>query len=304
MTASFDALGTTITVATVDPGRTSAAHEAAKSELADFDRACSRFRDDSELSRVSASSGATVSVGPILLEALEVALAAAQATGGLVDPTVGRALRLAGYDATFRLVAARDPEQFTPRYCVSPGWQTVELDRDRATVRVPAGVELDLGATGKALAADRAARAAADEAGCGVLVSAGGDVAVAGAPPAGGWPIRISDDHATPLDAPGPVVSITEGGLATSSTTVRRWGTRTGACHHVFDPRTGRPAGGPWRTVSVAAATCVDANTASTAAFILGEDAVSWLSERGLPARLERSTGSTELVADWPDDRR
>src|SRR5439155_2155330 len=165
---------------------------------------------------------------------------------------------------------------------------------------VPAGVELDLGATAKALACDRAATAAAAVAG-GVLVAVGGDVAVAGATPAGGWPVRIADDHAAPLDVPGPTVALGGGGLATSSTTVRRWRSGAVELHHLVDPRTGRPAESPWRTVSVAARTCVDANVASTASFLL-EDAPGWLESRRLPARLVSIGGESTVVAGWPAD--
>ena len=103
-----------------------------------------------------------------------------------------------------------------------------------------------------------------------------------------------------PLDAPGPAVSVYSGGLASSGTTVRRWATAGGELHHIVDPRTGRPANSPWRTVTVAAASCVDANTASTAALVLGEDAPAWLDERRLPSRLVRLDGSVACVGAWP----
>jgi FAD:protein FMN transferase len=297
---SFRALGTTAVVATADAASEGDACAAVERELDAIDRACSRFRSDSELSRVNRASGERVAVGPLLLEALQVALGAARSSGGLVDPTVGRALRASGYDATFRVVAARDAETFRAEFCAVPGWQTVEVDADAGTVRVPAGVELDLGATAKALACDRAATAAAAMSG-GVLVGIGGDIAVAGTPPAGGWSVRIADDHAAPLDAPGPTVALCGGGLATSSTTVRRWRSGDVELHHLVDPRTGRPAESPWRTVSVAASTCVDANVASTASFLV-DDAPGWLEARGLPARLVSLAGESTVVAGWPED--
>jgi thiamine biosynthesis lipoprotein len=300
MSLSFRALGTTAVVATADPASEGDACAAVERELDAIDRACSRFRSDSELSRVNRACGERVAVGPLLLEALQVALGAARSSGGLVDPTVGRALRAAGYDATFRVVAARDAETFRAEFCAVPGWQTVEVDADAGTVRVPAGVELDLGATAKALACDRAATAAAAVSG-GVLVGIGGDIAVAGTPPAGGWSVRIADDHAAPVDAPGPAVAVCSGGLATSSTTVRRWRSGDVELHHLVDPRTGRPAESPWRTVSVAARTCVDANVASTASFLV-DDAPRWLEARGLPARLVSHAGESTVVAGWPED--
>jgi len=304
MSARFEALGTTVTVAAVDERETAAARDAVAAELAAVDAAYSRFRDDSELAGVNRAHGATLHVGPILLDALRVAVAAAQMTDGRVDPTVGRGLRLAGYDATFRLVAARDPSSFTPRFAIAPGWQTIELDEASSTVRVPAGIELDLGATGKALAADRAAHAAAEAAGCGVLVGIGGDISVVGPAPEGGWPVAIADDHRAPIGAATPVIAVASGGLATSSTTVRRWRAGSQDLHHVLDPSTGRPVAGPWRTVSVAAASCVDANAAATAALILGDGAAAWLRARALPARLCRSNGTIEYVGGWPEDAR
>jgi thiamine biosynthesis lipoprotein len=300
MSRSFRALGTTAVIATAGRAWEGAACAAVERELDAIDRACSRFRPDSELSRVNRAGGKRVAIGPLLLEALRVALDAARSSGGLVDPTVGRALRTSGYDSTFRVVAARDGKRFRAEFSTVPGWQTIELDEECATVRVPAGVELDLGATAKALACDRAATAAAAIAG-GALVGLGGDIAVAGAAPEGGWPVRIADNHADPLDAPGPTVALDSGGLATSSTTVRRWCSGTVELHHLVDPRTGRPAESPWRTVSVAAKTCVDANVASTASFLL-EDAPGWLEARRLPARLVSIDGDNTVVAGWPAD--
>ena len=300
MTIQFRALGTSAVVATADDALAGEACAAVERELEAIDRACSRFRPDSELARVNGARGECVAVGPLLLEALRVALDGARASDGLVDPTVGGALRTAGYDSTFRVVAARDAEIFRARFVEVPGWQTVELDEQAATVRVPAGVELDLGATAKALACDRAATSAAAVAGS-VLVALGGDIAIAGDAPDGGWSVRISEDHATPLDSPGPTVALAGGGLATSSTTVRRWRSGRTELHHLVDPRTGRPTESPWRTVSVAAKTCVDANVASTASFVL-EDAPAWLSARSLPARLVSIDGERTFVAGWPEE--
>ena len=297
---SFPALGTTATVAVSDPEALARARAVLERELEAIELACSRFRPDSELVRLNAASGAEVEVSGLLLEAVRVALLAAEASGGLVDPTVGNTMRSSGYDRPLTVVRARDGRLFRPSFEPAAGWRTIRVDEPRRTVRAPRGVELDLGATAKALAADRAARAAADATGAGVLVSLGGDVAVAGEPPPGGWSIRLADDHAAPPDAPGPAVSVLSGGLASSGTTVRRWTTAAGELHHVVDPRTGRPADSPWRTVTVAAATCVDANTASTAALVLGDDAPAWLDERRLPSRLVRLDGSVACVGSWP----
>jgi thiamine biosynthesis lipoprotein len=274
------------------------ARAALELELSAIDAACSRFRPDSELARLNASAGRAVAVGELLFEAVVVALRVAAATEGLVDPTVGRSLRIAGYDRPFEHVRTGRREE--PVFVAAPGWQTVEIAAGARTVRLPPGVELDLGATAKALAADRSASTIARSTGSAALVSLGGDIALSGAAPPDGWPIRISDDHGAPLDGRGPVVSISSGGLATSGTAVRRWRAGGIELHHIVDPRTGRPAATPLRTVTVAAATCVDANAASTAALVLGEKAPTWLAERGLPARLVSETGSVSWVCDWP----
>jgi thiamine biosynthesis lipoprotein len=269
-------------------------------ELDAVDRACSRFRDDSELARLNRAGGRPFAASGYLFEAVRVALRTSEATGGLVDPTIGRGLRLAGYDRTFTIVSGRDSRTVHARFAPAAGWRLVELDENRRSIRIPSGVELDLGATAKALAADRAANAAASRTGAGILVSLGGDIAVAGAPPLGGWPVLIAEDHRAPLDGPGPVVSLEAGGLATSSVTVRRWRAGGHELHHILDPRTGRPAPSCWRTVTVAAASCVDANTASTAAVLLGEAAPGWLAERGLPARLVAFSGDVVCIGGWP----
>lgn len=301
MTVTFRALGTTAVVATADHLLEGDAVAAVERELHAVDVACSRFREDSELALVNHARGERVHVSPLFCAALRVAMSAAQTTGGLVDPTVGHALRTAGYDRTFTQVVARDGTTFDARFSIVPGWQVVELDESAGTVRVPSGVELDLGATAKAFACDRAAKAAAAAVGGGALVALGGDIAVDGEAPDGGWPVRIADDHAASLDGPGPAVSVAGGGLATSSTTVRRWRSRTEELHHLIDPRTGRPVRSPWRTVSVAGASCVDANIASTASFFV-PDARAWLAARRLPARLVSIDGRCSYVAGWPED--
>jgi thiamine biosynthesis lipoprotein len=298
--ASFPAIGTTALVVVAQPRALAEARRILEEELAALDAACSRFRPDSELAKVNRAEGRPVEVGPVLFEAVEIALRVAALTDGLVDPTVGATLRTAGYDRTFAWIRLRDGRMLQPVFSAAAGWRSVTLSARRRTIRVPSGVELDLGATAKALAADRAAATIAAATGVGALVGLGGDVAVAGLSPHAGWAVRIADDHASPLDGPGPVVSIVEGGLASSGTCVRRWTTAGGELHHIVDPRTGRPADTPWRTVSVAAGSCVDANAASTAAVVLGDRAPAWLEAASLPARLVAEDGRVTTVAAWP----
>jgi thiamine biosynthesis lipoprotein len=297
---SWRALGTTAGVHVTDPSRLALAGEVLAAELHAIDSACSRFRADSELARLNAARGDAFSASDLLLEAVSVALRAARVSGGAVDPTVGRALRAIGYDRDFDEIAAT---RTTARLRVESvaGWRVVRLDRERRTIRVPDGVELDLGATAKALAADRAAARAHAAAGCGVLVNLGGDVAMAGEPPEGGWTVLVTDDHSSGPDADGETVRLFDGGLATSSTSVRRWATSGGASHHIVDPTTGLSARETWRTVSVAAGSCVDANVATTTSIVRGEPATGWLEALGLPGRLVRPAGAVVRVGAWPE---
>jgi thiamine biosynthesis lipoprotein len=296
--ASFLALGSGAVVLVADRNRLGPACLAVAAEVAEIDRACSRFREDSELTMVNDAGGRAVAVGGVLFQALEVALRTARLTDGDVDPTVGQAIRVLGYDRDFAAVPATGAPLV--RVATVAGWRQVHLDRRRGRVRVPRGVRLDLGATAKALCADRAAVRAHRAAGCGVLVSLGGDLATAGKPPAGGWAVRVADRHDAGPDAQTQTVRVHDGALATSSTTARRWSRGDEQLHHLVDPATGRPAPVVWRTVSVAAATCVDANTAATAAIIRGERAAGWLDALGLPARLVRPGGSVLRVGGWP----
>jgi thiamine biosynthesis lipoprotein len=300
--ADWPALGTTAQVVVRDARRLQQARDAVEAVLRDIDVAASRFRDDSEITRLNTADGDWVAIGPMLAHALRVALDAAEWTDGLVDPTVGAALIDLGYDRTFTLLAADGPP-LAVRIREVPGWRSVQLDEAGARARVPAGVVVDLGATAKGLAADLSAAAAAEAAGCGVLVNLGGDISVDGEPPPDGWSVTVTDSSALDLPTGGPAdqtVAIHSGGLATSSTTARRWRRGGSELHHLIDPRSAAPVQGPWRTVSVTAATCVLANTASTAAVVLGDGAGSWLRERGMHARLVRHDGSVVRVGEWP----
>ena len=339
---TFRVFGTTATLLITEASALPAARRLADAEFAAVDLACSRFRPDSELSALNAAGGATVRISELFAELLGEALRAARLTDGAVDPTCGRALAELGYDRDFGLLepapalapgtagpgrtgpgpadsgpaspgparpgpagsgpaSAGAASQAAPARAV-PGWRSVQLDTGPPRVTLAGGAQLDLGATAKARAADRCAAAIAGQLGCGVLVSLGGDIAVAGPVPAGGWRIRVTDDHAAGPDAAGQTVSITSGGLATSSTVVRAWARDGRRMHHIVDPATGEPARSCWRTVSVAAGSCTDANAASTAAIVRGAAAISWLEDLSLPARLVREDGSVAVIAGWPDE--
>jgi thiamine biosynthesis lipoprotein ApbE len=297
--ASWRALGTLVRLVVTEARCLAEARKMLEADLAAVDRACSRFRADSEIRELRGGHGQQVSA--LLAEAIAVALRAARLTGGDVDPTVGAAMSAIGYDCDFERIPRTGPALPVTVWTV-PGWHEVRLEDQ--TLTMPEGVQLDLGATAKAWAADRSAARIAGRLGCGVLVSLGGDIAIAGPAPGTGWRIRVQDVTGAPDDPPaGPyaLVAIRDGGLATSSTTARRWQRGGDLLHHILYPRTGLPAEPVWRTVSVAAGTCADANTASTAAVIRGRQALGWLAGLGLPARLVDATGAVFTVAGWPE---
>src|SRR5438309_2186085 len=294
------ALGGTLRVIVTRPRSLADAKAAVDEVVSAIDGAASRFREDSELSRINATPERQVTVSPMLAQAIAAALRGADLSDGAVDPTVGTAVRLAGYDSDFASVLkAGGP--LPVQAARIPGWRAIRFNAATRQLWMPGGVEIDLGATAKALASDLAAAAASKVIeGGGVLVSLGGDIAVAGDPPAGGWSVQASEDSSAPLEDGEETVSIDAGGMATSSTTVRRW-TRGGVVlHHIIDPATGQPVAGPWRTATVAAATCVDANIASTGAIVKGKGAVAWLETRGLAARLVDRRGTVSRVSGWP----
>ena len=310
--AERGALGTSARVAVWPPASLGLACAAADDVLDRLDRQASRFRPDSELSWLHAARGGMFLLSDGLAEAVGVALAAARWTGGLTDPTIGDALVSLGYDRDFAAIgedgdlaaigedgdlAAIGGDGTPPGATVAaPGWQLVQLDGP--LLRIPPGIRLDLGATAKGLGSDRAVRAVLSAVGGegGVLISLGGDIAVGGTPPRDGWPVTVAEE---PGQA-GQLVRLTAGAVATSSVTVRRWRRGGAEVHHIVDPRTGRPADGPWRTATVAAATCADANAASTAAIVAGAAAEDWLATAGLPARLTGHDGRVRDLNGWP----
>jgi thiamine biosynthesis lipoprotein len=222
----------------------------------------SRFREGSELNRVNASPSDAVVVSEMFARAVRAALAAARATEGLVDPTLGAALLSAGYDRDFELLAADPRPTGTP---VPGTWRSVSLT-GRLLSR-PQGTLLDLNGVVKSLVVDEALRLLPERS----FVSAGGDLATSGevvvALPGGG------------------AVRLESGALATSGKTARRWVRGGVEQHHLIDPRTGRPSRSRWDEVTVAASSCLSADVAARAAFLLSEDGPGWLDERGLPGR-------------------
>jgi FAD:protein FMN transferase len=297
--AERDALGTSARVAVWPPEDLGRACAAVDRVLDALDRQASRFRADSEITWLNHGGGGLFMLSDGLTEAVGVALAAARWTGGWVDPTVGDALISLGYDRDF---AAIDQQRAEPPGVPvpAPGWDRVELHGPM--LRLPPGVRLDLGATAKGVGSDRAARAARSACGPpgGVLVSLGGDIAVAGTSPRDGWPVTVADGPDPARSAAPQLVRLPSGAVATSSVTCRQWRRGGQSLHHIVDPRTGLPAAGPWQTVSAAAATCADANAATTAAIVAGPRAEDWLAMTGLPARLVARDGEVRYLGGWP----
>lgn len=235
------------------------------------DATFSRFRPGSELNRVNSAGGAAL-VSPLFARMVEAALRARETTGGLVDPTLAAALEAAGYDRDFDEL---DPSDEPPNQAAPAGG--VALFGRVLVLR--GGVRLDLNGVVKAAAVDDAARLLSGPG----FVSAGGDLATRG-------PVDVA------LPGAGSV-RLLAGGLATSGRTKRRWLRGGEEQHHLIDPATGRPAQGPWDEVTVCGATCLAADVAAKAAFLLGDDGPEWLDQRGLPGRFLAGTVVHENAA-------
>lgn len=296
----WNTLGTYGFLAVDDPSLLDAAHQVAVDVLDAVDRTCSRFRDDSDLVRANARPGSWVGVDPLLVAAVNVAVEAARATDGLVDPCLGRSMVWLGYDADMAVVQKRPtPTRRTPPPPPRPeAWRDIRVDPDGA-IRVPAHCALDLGATAKAWASDLVARSIVEHLGTPVILSLGGDIRIDGPGDVehAGWPVAITE---RPEDTEDETVWLNGGGLATSSTTARRWGGAGDQQHHLLDPRTGLPTTEFWRTATATGPTCVAANTATTAALVLAEDAPGWLEQHSVTARLVAHDGAVTRLGGWP----
>ncbi|HSS80753.1 MAG TPA: FAD:protein FMN transferase [Gaiellaceae bacterium] len=262
-------MGTDVVVAGASAGEAAAIERL----FADWEQVFSRFRLESEVSRVNADPASVVIVSRLFASVLRDAIEAAAATDGLVDPTLGGAIVAAGYERDFASLSAADSLPLGPPV---PGrWRSLRLS-GRLLARPP-GTALDLNGVVKSLAVDASLELLAGD-GC---VAAGGDVATRGAVTVG-------------LPG-GDSLRLRSGGLATSGSTARRWRRGGELQHHLIDPRSGRPSTSRWDEVTVAAGSCLAADVAAKAAFLLGDDGPGWLDDRGLPGRfLERG----ELLAN------
>jgi thiamine biosynthesis lipoprotein len=290
--------GTYVHVALDDPAMLTPVTTLTRAVLEEVGRACSRFRADSDLVRANRTPGRWVTVDPLLAAAASVAVLAAELTDGLVTPCLGRTLVALGYDADLGVVRRRGSSPVRRLPPPTPeAWREVGVRSDE--IRVPVGCALDLGATAKAWAADVVVATIVERLGCRVLVSLGGDLRVGG-PEGPPWPVVVIEQRG---DQTGQLVEVDRGGLATSTTTLRRWRGPDGETHHLIDPRTNAPVEGPLRTVTAAGGSCLAANIASTAALVLGEDALPWLESREVGARLVLDGGQVATTSTWPSER-
>ena len=283
----------TVRIVTDDQRVLGAAVQDLDATLHRVDQLASRFRADSAVSRANGYPGKPIAIPRELVDLVGCTLDAAEQTEGAVDPTIGLAVARWGYDRDIADIPPDGPA-VVPMVRRAT-WRDVRLDRGMGLLTVPPGTALDLGATAKAHTADSVAKTLYRRYGSPVLVELGGDLAVAGTR-TGGWPVSVAEREGGEAE----VVVLHRGGLATSTTTVRTWQRGGRTVHHIIDPRTGAPADGCWRTATVAAASAVSANTASTAAIVLGEQALDWLAERGLAARLVHRDGSITTTPGWP----
>ncbi len=295
--ATIHLWGMSGTVATEDPRDEADALEVFHHRAAAIDRACNRFRDDSEISIINAHDGGTFDVSGTFEDALLAARWSYELTDGLCDPTVLRALESLGYDRDYDEVATTEVTE-RPLAGPAPGVSGIHLDAARHEVTIPAGVRLDFGASAKALLADSVVALVAPRGG--VLVEIGGDVALHGRGPDGPWVVGI----AASLNITGaePRVSLDRGGIATSSSTTRTWRTTSRTVNHIINPRTGDCAHGLYETATVAATSCVEANAFATAALLWDEDAVWHIAQAGHSARLLRADATVDFVGGWPHD--
>ena len=290
----FQALGTTILVGAVEPDSLAAVIPRVYARLQDVDRALSRFRPDSELARIDSDPNRPWLVSPLFGEVLELALQAAASTNGWFDPTVRDALEAAGYDRSIELLERDGPGNDRP-FRPAGQWPLIHFDRPSGILLLPRDVRLDFGGIGKGFAVDYALRDLPTAGG--VLVSAGGDLAVMGPPPEGGWRCDVApgvDDEAETS------VLLHGGALATSGLGRRQWQRAGQPMHHLINPHTGRPGVSPWRIVTVAARTCVAAEVAAKVAWLMGEDGPEWVTDQGLTARFRALDGRVQTVGRWP----
>jgi len=258
-----------------------------------IDKACNRFRPDSEICQLNAAHG-DVRVSDHLARALVAARRASTLTGGLCDPTILNSLVALGYDRDYATIGPLEdvPLDLRP----APGFDALHFNEVAHTVHQSGEWRIDLGASAKALLADLVSEDVAPTGG--VCVEIGGDVTARGQGPEGPWVIGVASTLT--LTGDEPRVGLRDGAIATSSNDVRTWHRGERLVGHIIDPRTGDSAQGPFAAATVIAGDCVEANAYATAALLWGEDAAWHIAQAGRSARLVRRDGTVEYVGAWP----
>ena len=289
----FRAMGTDVVV--VAPGgRLAGVVPEIEALFAEWERALSRFDPESELSTLNRSAGTPCSASKLLFDVVATALDAARATGGIFDPSLLDDLVRIGYDRSFENIASR-----VAAVTASPRgggrWRDVVLDRERRTIALPASSRLDVGGIAKGMAVDASLDLLASRGIESALVSAGGDLAVRGLPPgASRWLVAVGQKG-------DELVPLARGALATSSSVRRQWQQGDRHRHHLLDPRTGEPSRSGVREVTVAAASCAQADVGAKAIFVLGPLlGAAFASRHRLAARIACEDGRTTAAGAWP----
>ncbi len=292
----FAAMGTTVSL--LLPRDDAEAGEALARDLfEEWERTLSRFRPESELSRLNARAGETVEVSPLVCEVLAAALAAAQATGGLYDPTLLHQIVAVGYAHSFdELPRAQGPALDLAALRPGGDWRGVMFDPAARTVTLPRGTGLDFGGIAKGMAVDATIARLRERGIAAALVNAGGDLAVLGLPPgADVWTLAVPGKDAQ------WTVPLRRGALATSGIARRHWRQGDAERHHLLDPRTGLPAASGLWSVTAVTERCAQAEVAAKAAFVLGaQDGAVFLERIGVAAVLVHEDGQYTLAGAWP----
>lgn len=293
--AAFHAMGTTVVVIAPEAAL-SAALQLTRDLFAEWEGVFSRFRPESELSRLNAAAGFRTPVSPLMLTVLSRALDAARATRGVFDPTILQRMLQIGYDRSFESLAPHLPAAYGSQPAQTGGWRNVEVNEARRHVRLPAGVGLDFGGIVKGMAVDAALDLLEEQHMAPAMVNAGGDLAVRGLPPESSfWPIAV------PGKDEGWVIGLERGAVATSGVARRRWMQGDQQRHHLIDPRTGEPAASSLWSVTSLAGACAQAEVAAKTTLILGrEQGARFIEEARLGALMIADSGEWSAAGAWP----
>jgi thiamine biosynthesis lipoprotein len=285
----FRAMGSDCHVVVVgDPALVAVAH----ARVDDLERRWSRFRPDSEVSRLNAGTLRVVSNETF--ELVTRAVDGWRRTGGRFDPTVLGDVVRAGYDTSFEALGARGGSSAFRRDCGG-----IETDPATRTVRVPRSTGFDPGGIGKGLAADMVVRELLEAGAEGACANLGGDVRVEGTGPDGErWLVAVAHPGATD---PVAVVALAAGAVATSTTRLRTWVVSGRRRHHLVDTTTGTSYDGPATTVSVVARDATWAEIAAKAALLTPGDPRATLDALGVDGIVATATGTTRTagLADY-----